>query len=82
MIIANADLFWVGTQNIIANNRLLGGHVIIDSRTFLGGGTVFHQFVHLGDLCLAQGNSTITKDIPPYRMACQKNRLIGLNTIG
>ena len=48
----------------------------------LGGGTVFHQFVHLGDLCLAQGNSTITKDIQPYRMAYQMNRLIGLNTIG
>jgi UDP-N-acetylglucosamine acyltransferase len=72
----------MGDRNTIANNCLLGGHVIIGTGTFLGGGAVFHQFVHLGDLCLAQGNSTITKDIPPYCTASQKNRLIGLNTIG
>ena len=72
----------IGDRNIIANNCLLGGHVIIGNGTFLGGGAAFHQFVHLGDLCLAQGNSTITKDIPPYCTASQKNHLIGLNTIG
>lgn len=72
----------MGDRNIIANNCLLGGHVTIGNGSFLGGGAVFHQFVHLGDLCLAQGNSTITKDIPPYCTASQKNRLIGLNTVG
>jgi|TARA_B100001250_G_scaffold405657_1_gene423496 UDP-N-acetylglucosamine acyltransferase len=72
----------MGDRNIIANNCLLGGHVIVGTGTFLGGGAAFHQFVHLGDLCLAQGNSTITKDIPPYCTASQKNRLVGLNTIG
>jgi len=72
----------MGDQNIIANNCLLGGHVIIGNGTFLGGGAAFHQFVHLGDLCLAQGNSTITKDIPPYCTASQKNHLTGLNTVG
>jgi UDP-N-acetylglucosamine acyltransferase len=72
----------MGDRNIIANNCLLGGHVIVGTGTFLGGGAAFHQFVHLGDLCLAQGNSTITKDIPPYCTASQKNHLVGLNTIG
>ena len=72
----------MGDRNIVANNCLLAGHVIIGSATFLGGGSVFHQFIHLGDLCLTQGNSTISKDIPPYCIASQLNQLAGLNVIG
>ena len=72
----------LGDGNVIANNCLLAGHVEVGSRTFLGGGSVFHQFIRLGDLCMTQGNSAISKDVPPYCTAYRLNRLAGLNAIG
>jgi UDP-N-acetylglucosamine acyltransferase len=72
----------IGHQNVIANNCLLAGHVSIDNHTFLGGGSGFHQFIHIGELSMTQGNSSISKDIPPYCIASQLNRLVGLNVVG
>ncbi len=72
----------IGSGNIIANNCLLGGHVSIGDKTFLGSGAVFHQFIHIGELCMTQGNITISKDILPYYIANRLNRLIGLNVVG
>ena len=72
----------MGARNVIANNCLLGGHVEVGNGAFLGGGAVFHQFVRLGDGCLVQGNSAISKDIPPFCIAARLNELHGLNVIG
>jgi len=72
----------IGTGNVITNNCMIGGHVRIGDRTFLGGGAGFHQFVHIGDLCMVQGNALISKDVPPYCIALLSNRLAGLNVIG
>ncbi len=72
----------IGNQNVIANNCLLAGHVSIENQTFLGGGSGFHQFINIGELCMTQGNSSISKDIPPYCIASQLNRLVGLNVVG
>ncbi len=72
----------IGNQNVIANNCLLAGHVSIENQTFLGGRSGFHQFINVGELCMTQGNSSISKDIPPYCVASQLNRLVGLNVVG
>ncbi len=72
----------MGSDNVVANNCLLAGHVVVGDRTFLGGGSVFHQFIHLGDLCMTQGNSAISQDVPPYCTAYRLNRLAGLNAVG
>lgn len=72
----------VGNHNILANNVLLGGHVEVGDRAFLGGGAGFHQFVKVGSFAMVQGNSAISKDMPPYCIANQMNNLRGLNTIG
>ena len=72
----------IGNQNVIANNCLLGGHVRVENNSFLGGGAGFHQFVHVGELSMTQGNSSISKDIPPYCIVSQRNRLVGLNVVG
>lgn len=72
----------VGDQVIIANNVLLGGHVHIGDRAFLGGACVFHQFVRVGKMVVAQGNSAFSKDIPPYTLAAIHNAVAGLNSIG
>jgi UDP-N-acetylglucosamine acyltransferase len=72
----------IGNNVIIANNCLLGGYVRVDDGAFLGGGCVFHQFMHVGRLVIAQGGSAFSKDIPPFTLAAERNAVFGLNIIG
>ena len=72
----------IGNNVIIANNCLLGGYVRVDDGAFLGGGCVFHQFMHVGRLAIAQGGSAFSKDIPPFVIAAERNYVFGLNVIG
>lgn len=72
----------IGNDVIIANNCLLGGYVRIDDGAFIGGGTVFHQYTHVGRLVMAQGNSGFGKDIPPFCIAGEINFVFGLNVVG
>lgn len=72
----------VGDGNIVANACLLGGHVTVGNRAFLGGGAGFHQFTRIGDLAMVQGNAIMNRDVPPYVIAGAQSQLFGLNTIG
>jgi UDP-N-acetylglucosamine acyltransferase len=67
---------------IVANNCLLGGYVSVDDGAFLGGGSGFHQFVRVGRLAVAQGNSGLSKDVPPFVAATGLNKVAGLNVVG
>lgn len=72
----------IGNDCVIANNSMLAGHVTVGNRAFVGGGSAIHQFIRLGDLCITQGNSAMSRDVPPYCVAAQLNRLAGINVIG
>ena len=72
----------MGNHNTLANNVMIAGHITIGDSVFLGGGAGFHQFVNIGSYCIIQGNSSITKDVPPYCMAHSQNHLTGLNNVG
>lgn len=72
----------LGNKNIIANAALLAGHVHVGNHTFMGGGSTFHQFLRVGDYCVAQGNGSFSQDIPHYCAAALFNQLTGLNVIG
>lgn len=72
----------IGDHVIIANNSLLAGHVRIGDRVFIGGGSVFHQFARVGRLAMVQGISGVGKDVPPFTMAAEINRVAGLNVVG
>ncbi len=72
----------IGDHNVLANNVMLAGHVQVGNRVFLGGGTGVHQFARIGDYALTQGNSSITKDVPPYVIAYHRCCYGGLNVIG
>lgn len=72
----------IGDQNIIANAVLIAGHVKIGNRIFMGGASVFHQFIRVGDYAMTQGNSGFSKDIPPYLIGCGVNLVSGINVIG
>jgi UDP-N-acetylglucosamine acyltransferase len=72
----------IGNDVVIANNCLLAGHVRVDDGAFLGGGSTFHQFMHIGRLVMVQGSSAFGKDLPPFTVAAERNSIFGINVIG
>jgi len=72
----------IGKNVVIANNCLLAGHVRVDDGAFLGGGSTFHQFMHIGRLVMVQGSSAFGKDLPPFVIAAERNSVFGLNIVG
>jgi len=72
----------IGNNVVIANNCLLAGHVRVNDGAFLGGGSTFHQFMHLGRLVMVQGSSAFGKDLPPFVIAAERNYVFGLNVVG
>jgi UDP-N-acetylglucosamine acyltransferase len=72
----------IGNNVVIANNCLLAGRVRVDEGAFLGGGSTFHQFMHIGRLVMVQGSSAFGKDIPPFVIAAERNYVFGLNVVG
>ena len=72
----------IGNNVVIANNCLLAGHVRVDDGAFLGGGSTFHQFMHIGRLVMVQGSSAFGKNLPPFVVAAERNSVFGLNIVG
>src|SRR5437870_1325227 len=72
----------IGNDVVIANNCLLAGHVRVDDGAFLGGGSTFHQFMHIGRLVMVQGSSAFGKDLPPFVIAAERNAVFGVNVVG
>jgi UDP-N-acetylglucosamine acyltransferase len=72
----------VGDKTVLANGVLVGGHASIDDGVFLGGGTLVHQFVKIGRLAISQGNTSLSKNLPPFLMASGLNAVVGLNVVG
>jgi UDP-N-acetylglucosamine acyltransferase len=72
----------IGNNVIIANNCLLAGHVRVDDGAFLGGGSTFHQYMHIGRLVMVQGSSAFGKDLPPFVIAAERNSVFGVNVVG
>ena len=72
----------MGNNVIAANNVLLAGHVRVQDRAFLGGGTVFHQFMEVGSLAMVRGGCRFSKDIPPFLVGAGENHVAGINAIG
>jgi UDP-N-acetylglucosamine acyltransferase len=72
----------VGDRTVIANNCLLAGYAEIQDGAVLGGGTVFHQHMRVGRLCMVRGGARFGKDIPPFTVADGENIISGLNAVG
>ncbi len=72
----------VGSDVILANGALLGGHVTVGDRAFLSGNSAVHQFCRVGRLAFLSGTSATTKDLPPFWVMQDVNRVRGLNLVG
>ena len=56
-------------QVILANLVTLGGHVHVGFGAFVGGMSVFHQNIRIGDMAIISGFSASRQDILPYSKA-------------
>ncbi len=72
----------VGALVIMGNCALLAGHVEVGEGSFLSGGTVFHQFMRIGEGVMVSGNARLGLDVPPFTLAAERNELHGLNLVG
>jgi len=73
----------LGNNVIMSNAVQVAGEVQIDDFAIIGGGSLIHQFCHIGSHVMLQGGSHVNKDVPPYVKA-GRNPLsyAGINSIG
>lgn len=68
---------------ILANLATLGGHCHVGFGAFIGGMSVFHQNVRIGELCIISGFSAARMDVLPFCKGDGRPPLPhGINTIG
>lgn len=91
--IGNCCLFMVNTHAahdcivhdnvVLTNNTMLGGHVEVGQRAYLGGGAAVHQFCRIGRLAMIGGLARVTQDVPPFVMLDGETAMVvGLNRVG
>jgi UDP-N-acetylglucosamine acyltransferase len=72
----------IGNNVIIANYAGLAGYVTVGDQAFVSGGVMLHQFVTVGRFAMLSGNGRFSRDIPPFVVALERNRVEGLNLVG
>jgi len=72
----------LGNRVIVQNNCLLGGYVEVGDSADLGVGSVYHQFLRVGTLCMVRESTRTVKDVPPYLCVSGFSTLRGLNSMG
>src|SRR5690606_36708942 len=71
----------VGDGVILATGAVLGGHVDVGGKVYLSGNAVVHQHVRVGRLAFVQGGWRMTRDVPPFLIAGDLNRLCAVNVV-
>ena len=73
----------VGSDAVLANGALLGGHSELGDRAFLSGNTAVHQFCRVGTLAMIGGTSCVSQDLAPFWIVQGRiNELHGVNVVG
>jgi UDP-N-acetylglucosamine acyltransferase len=73
----------IGNSCIIGNSCGMAGEVKVDDWAILSGGTMVHQFTHIGGHVILGGGSKVRTDVPPFIKADRDPlSYMGLNTVG
>ena len=73
----------LGNNIIMSNATQLAGEVVVDDFAIIGGGSLIHQFTHIGKHVMLQGGSKVNKDIPPFITGGREPvAYAGVNSIG
>ncbi len=71
----------VDADVVLAHGIMLGGHVTVGSKAFIGGGAVIHQHCRVGRLAMIHGNEAVSQDVPPFSVLIWTG-LKGYNAVG
>jgi UDP-N-acetylglucosamine acyltransferase len=73
----------IGNNCIIGNTTGLAGEVNMDDFAILSGGTLVHQFTHIGAHVIVGGGSKVRTDVPPFIKADRDPlSYMGINSVG
>ena len=73
----------IGNRVLVANAVQMAGYVTLEDWAIVGGGTVIHQFVRVGQHAMVGGGSRIAQDVAPFiKLAGSPPRLAGINQVG
>ena len=74
---------YLNNNIIMSNCTQLAGEVVVEDWAIIGGGSLVHQFSHIGAHVMIQGGSKINKDVPPYIIAAREPiSYCGINSVG
>lgn len=66
----------------MANGAGLAGHVTVEDLVTIGGMTGVHQFARIGRAAMIQGMSGISRDVPPFTITAERDRIVDINAVG
>ena len=73
----------IGNNCILGNTTGLAGEVKVDDWAIISGGTLVHQFSHIGGHVIIGGGGRVRIDVPPYIKADREPlSYMGINTVG
>jgi UDP-N-acetylglucosamine acyltransferase len=73
----------IGNFCIFGNSTGMAGEVKVDDWAIVSGGTLVHQFTHIGAHVIIGGGSRVRTDVPPFIKADRDPlSYMGLNTVG
>jgi len=72
----------LGDRVVMVNGSALAGHCEVGDDVTLGGNAVVHQFCRIGRMVMMSGDCAINKDVPPFFIVSERNRIGGLNLVG
>lgn len=68
---------------VLTNGTMLGGHVQVGARAYLGGNVGVHQFCRIGRMAMIGGCARVIRDVPPFVMLDGDSAMVvGLNRVG
>jgi UDP-N-acetylglucosamine acyltransferase len=72
----------VGDRVVMVNGSALAGHCEVGNDVTLCGNAVIHQFCRIGRMVMMSGDCGVNKDVPPFCIVSERNRIGGLNLVG
>lgn len=73
----------IGNNCILSSYVGMAGETDVDDWAIIGGGTLIHQFSHIGAHVMIGGGTGVVKDVPPYILAARSPIVYeGINIVG
>jgi UDP-N-acetylglucosamine acyltransferase len=68
---------------VLTNGTMLGGHVSVGAKAYVGGAVAVHQYCRIGRLAMIGGLARVVRDVPPFVMLDGDTAMVvGLNKVG